>query len=271
MKYNYNGVDLFYEVKGCDNGEAVAFFNGVMASTNSWYGCIPPLEKLGYKCILHDFKGQMRSDKPATSDSTYSFEQHAIEAKALFDHLGVTSVNIIGTSYGGEVGMKFASMYPDMVKTLIVIDSVSELDPVCEGFVVGWKALCDTHDGEKFFWGMMPSIYGAEFISNNMDMLTARAKATGSVDPAYLVGQKILYDTFVNDVYMTDQLHKIVCPTLVICGQDDILKPPKFSDIIYRNITNCEYVIFPHCGHVTIFEQQETLNTNIVGFLTKNK
>ncbi len=271
MYYNHNGVELFYEVKGSQDGEVVAFFNGVMASTSSWYGCVEPLEKLGYCCLLHDFKGQMRSSKPEPTDSTYSFEQHAIEAKGLFDHLGVTKVNIIGTSYGGEVGMKFASMYPEMVKTLIVIDSVSELDAVCKGFVVGWKLLCDTMDGEKFFWGMMPSIYGAEFIENNMDMLTARAKAMGNIDTSYLVGQKILYDTFASDVYMTDQLHKIVCPTLVICGQDDILKPPKFSDIIHSNIANSEYVIFPHCGHVTIFEQQQLLNTNIVGFLTKNK
>ncbi|MBR5970747.1 MAG: hypothetical protein IK016_10460 [Lachnospiraceae bacterium] len=43
--------------------------------------------------------------------------------------------------------------------------------PVLEGFVLGWKTLCDTGDGEVFFRGMMPSIYGPEFIQKNREML----------------------------------------------------------------------------------------------------
>lgn len=60
-----NGIKLFYEVKGNpDCKETVAFFNGVMASTSSWAYQVPVFEKLGYRIILHDFKGQTLSDKP---------------------------------------------------------------------------------------------------------------------------------------------------------------------------------------------------------------
>lgn len=65
MQFEIDGVKLFYEVKGNENSEtAVAFFNGVMATTNSWYGMLPGFEKLGFKIVLHDFMGQMKSDKP---------------------------------------------------------------------------------------------------------------------------------------------------------------------------------------------------------------
>ena len=272
MKFDCNGVNLFYEVKGDEKStEVVAFFNGVMASTSSWYGCVPTLEKAGFKVVLHDFKGQMKSDKPVPEKGIYSFEEHAREAKQLFDSLGITKVTLVGTSYGGEVSMKFASMYPEMMKTLIIIDSVSEADEVCKNFVLSWKTLCDCYDGEKFFYGMAPSIYGPDYYAKNKELLDNRAKATKAVDNSYFDGQKILYDTFAQDVYMTDQLHKITCPTLIICGQDDILKPQRLSEIIYQNIKNSEFVIFPHCGHVTIFEQQETLNTNILGFVMKHR
>ena len=142
---------------------------------------------------------------------------------------------------------------------------------MCKNFVESWKVLCDCGDGEKFFYGMAPSIYGPEFMEKNKELLAKRAIATKNIDKSYFVGQKILYDTFAQDVYMTDELSKITCPTLIICGEQDILKPPKFSDIMHKNIKNSEYVIFPHCGHVTIFEQQETLNTNILGFVMKHK
>ena len=115
----------------------------------------------------------------------------------------------MGTSYGGEAAMKFAFLYPEMTRSISVIDSVSELDEVCKGFVVGWKVLCDTGDGETFFWGMAPSIYGPEFLANNQEMLAGRAKAIKDNPNGYLEGQKTLYDTFAQDVYMTDELSKI--------------------------------------------------------------
>ena len=157
-----------------------------------------------------------------------------------------------------------------MVKTISVIDSVSELDPVLEGFVLGWKILCDTGDGETFFWGMVPSIYGPKFVADNKEMLAARAKAIKANPNGYLEGQKVLYDTFAQDVYMTDELKQIQCPALILCGTEDILKPPKFSQILADNIPNAEYILLPNCGHVSIFEKPGELQSAISGFVLKN-
>lgn len=263
-----NGVNLYYEVKGDPEGkETIAFFNGVMASTSSWALLYPVFERMGFRIILHDFKGQLKSDKPA---GPYTFAQHCAEAKALFEHLGVRQLHLVGTSYGGEAAMKFALLYPEMVKTISVIDSVSELDPVLRGFVLGWKILCDTGDGETFFWGMAPSIYGPEFLARHQEMLAGRAKAIKENPNGYLEGQKVLYDTFASDVYMTDALPAIRCPALILCGTQDILKPPKFSQIIADAIPNAEYLTIPDCGHVSIFEKPKELESAILGFVLKN-
>ena len=41
MQFEIDGVKLFYEVRGNQNSDvAIAFFNGVMATTNSWYGML---------------------------------------------------------------------------------------------------------------------------------------------------------------------------------------------------------------------------------------
>lgn len=267
-EFNYKGTKIYYEIKGDPNGkETVAFLNGVMASTTSWALLYPIFERFGFRIILHDFKGQLKSDKP---EGPYTFAQHCAEAKALFESLGVEKLHLIGTSYGGEAAMKFAILYPDMVKSISVIDSVSELDSVLSGFVLGWKILCDTGDGERFFWGMAPSIYGPHFIEKNGEMLAERAKAIKSNPNGYLEGQKILYDTFANDVYMTDELGKIKCPALIMCGQDDILKPQRFSKIMADNIPDSEFMVIPDCGHVSIFEKPKELQSAIFGFIMKH-
>lgn len=261
-------ISLYYEEHGNPEGkETVVFMNGVMASANSWSVLWPVFEKAGFRVIAHDFKGQLRSSKPA---GPYTFAQHSEETKALLDYLHVEKAHFVGTSYGGEVAMKFAAMYPEMTESISVIDSVSELDPVCKGFVASWKVLCDTGDAETFFWGMLPSIYGAEFIENNMEMLSARAAAMKAVPADYLEGQKILYDTFADDVYMTDELPKIQCPALIICAENDILKPPKFSKIMADNIPNSEYITIPGAAHVVFLEKTREVETAIFGFIMKH-
>ena len=265
--FNYNGIDLFYEVKGDMNtSKTVVFFNGVMATTNSWDAYWPLFVKMGYKVVLHDFKGQLKSDKPS---GPYTFKEHCQEAKALLEYLNISNPHIVGTSYGGEIAMKYAMLYPENTQSITLIDSVSELDTVLIKFVNSWSDLCDLGDGEKFFWGMLPSIYGEDYIKANEAFLERRAKGMNTLPQSYFDGQKILYDTFINEVTMTHELHKIQCPTLVICGEDDILKKPKFSRIIASNIPHAEFMLIPNCGHVAIFEKPEELKSAILGFVLK--
>lgn len=266
--FNVNGVNLYYEVKGdLTSSKVVAFFNGVMASTSSWDLIWPIFEKLGYKIILHDFKGQLKSDKP---NGPYTFDEHCSEANALFEYLEVDQVHLIGTSYGGEIAMKFAMNYPERTRSISVIDSVSELDAVIIQFLKGWSALCDQNDGKAFFYGMMPSIYGPKYIEKELDFLTKRAEASAKLPQSYFEGQKILYQTFLNHTTMTDSLHKIKCPALILCGEEDLLKRPKFSKIIADNIPNSELFMIPDCGHVAIFEKPEELKSVLAGFVVKN-
>lgn len=261
-------VELYYEIHGDPNGrETIAFLNGVMASVSSWALLYPVFERAGFRVILHDFKGQLRSSKPA---GPYSFAQHCAEAKVLFEHLGVKKLHLVGTSYGGEVAMKFAVLYPEMTQTISVIDSLSELDEVCKGFVAGWKALCGTGDGEAFFWGMAPSIYGPDFLANNQEVLAKLAASVKAASNGYLEGQKTLYDTFIQDVDMTGELPRIQCPALILCGERDILKPPRFSQIMADAIPNSEFVTLPNCGHVAIFEKPGELESAVFGFVMKH-
>ena len=266
--FNYEGINLFYEELGNPDGKvAIGFLNGVMASTSSWGFICPVFEKLGYRIILHDFMGQLKSDKP---DRTYSFDEHCMQAKALYESLGITKIHLIGTSYGGEAAMRFAMMYPEMTETISIIDSASELTPVMKGFLESWKTLCDIGDGEIFFNGMVPSIYGNEFIEKNQELLSSRAAAIKDNPNGYLEGQKHLYDTFKEDLYMTDRLHEISCPALILCGTEDILKPPACAQLLADNIPNAEYVLIPGSGHVTIFERHRELTSAILGFITKH-
>ncbi|HCL55594.1 MAG TPA: alpha/beta hydrolase [Spirochaetia bacterium] len=263
-----NGVKLFYQLKGNQESKnTLVFLNGVMASTGSWENQYRFFEKMDFKILLHDFRGQLMSDKP---EGEYSFKQHADDLIALMDELKIDKAHLIGTSYGGEVAMKTAVLYPERVNTASVIDSVSELDELLVQAINLWKILAEQGDVEKFYRGMIPSIYGNAFVEQNKENLEKKALEMKSLSKEYLSGQISLYNTFLNDVDMTDELDRINAPLLVVCGQEDSLKRPKFSKIIADKVKNSEYALIPDCGHVTIYEKPDVLNSLLLGFILKN-
>lgn len=261
-----NGVKLYYEEKGNSNAkETVVFINGVMASANSWEMQLSVFEK-HFKVIVFDLKGQLLSEKPV---GPYTFKDHAMETIGLLEALNINNAHFIGTSYGGEVALRLAIDFPEQVKSISIIDSVSELDEVLKLFVQGWKSAALEGNIENFYWGMAPTIYHNDFLVSHMDILKERAIALKKAPKDYFIGQIYLYDTFLEDVTITDELYKIKCPTLIVCGEQDILKPRKFSEIIAQNISGSEFAIIPNCGHVTIFEKPDVLNSLLLGFVVK--
>jgi 3-oxoadipate enol-lactonase len=264
-----SGKKLYYEIINKDGEKGTIFFlNGVMASASSWRNQSIALEKEGYKMVSHDFIGQLLSDN---IDGEYTFLKHSNDLFELVSFLNEKNIHLVGTSYGGEVAMKFASMYPELVQSITVIDSVSELDDTLEDSVNNWIELASTYDGEEFFKGMLPSIYGKTYINNNKELLNNRAIAMKGIPKSYYDGQISLYKTFINDVYMTDILRDIKCPSLVVVGEEDTLKPIKFSKIIADNIIDSKLVTIPDCGHVTIYEKPTELNNYIIDFLNTLK
>jgi pimeloyl-ACP methyl ester carboxylesterase len=69
---------------------------------------------------------------------------------------------------------------------------------------------------------------------------------------------------------ITDRLPGIAAPTLVVCGEADVLKPVSYSRLIASRIPQAEFLVVPDAGHAVIIERAETVNTALLGFLAKH-
>ncbi len=263
-----NGINIYYEEKGDPGSDTALFFlNGVMASTGSWDLMLPVFEKAGFRIILHDFRAQLKSGKP---EQTPKFDEHVEDLRGLMNHLGISRASFIGTSYGGEVFMYFAVKYPQMCSSGVIIDSVSELSPLLEAAVGSWLTAAELGNGEAFYNIMLPWLYSSSYLKNNHDFLMQRGCQMNSLPSEYFSGQADLYRTFLT-VDITSKLHGITAPVLVLCGKEDILKPPYFSEIIADSIPSGELILIPDCGHVAIFEKAHELNELIMGFYERKR
>ena len=265
----YRRVDdarLYYEWTPGDPERTVVFLNGVMTTTSSWELYTPLWAGGGWGVLLHDFRGQLQSDKPP---GPYTFRRHVDDLVTLLDSLGIGAVHLVGTSYGGEVALHVAVEHPGRVRSLAVIDSASEIDALLEAFIRSWLLLCRRETAREFYWTAIPSLYSSGFLQANRGFLEERLESFTALPEEYFTGQRSLYETFLA-LNLTARLPEITSPTLVVCGEEDVLKPPRFSRLIAGRVPRSELVLLPRCGHVAIFEEPEALKSLLFGFTMKH-
>jgi pimeloyl-ACP methyl ester carboxylesterase len=111
-----NDVELEYEVRGA--GEPVLLIDMVIAD------CFVPL--LSERALAHNYQ-LIRYHKRGWCGSTHtappvSIGQHAADAAALLEHLGVPRAHIAGHSTGASIGAQLALDRPEKVHTLTLLE-----------------------------------------------------------------------------------------------------------------------------------------------------
>ena len=196
----------------------------------------------------------------------YTMELHADDLAALLDVLGIERAHIGGTSYGAEISMVFALKHADRTRSLIVASAASQVDPVLEGLIGTWISAARARDPEMLFQVVYPLTFSEEWLGANQDALELARERYRELDMDAFLELLLCF----SQLDITSELHKITAPTLVVVGEDDALKPRKYSEIIFREIQNAEYAVIPHAGHAVMWEQADVFNSLLLGFLAKH-
>ena len=118
-----NSLNFYYETHG--EGEALVFIHGLGSSTQDWERQLDYFSSR-YQVILFDVRGHGQTDKPP---GPYSVPLFAQDLAGLLDTLGIPAAHICGISMGGMIAFQMAVYYPEMVKTLTVVNSGADLVP----------------------------------------------------------------------------------------------------------------------------------------------
>jgi 3-oxoadipate enol-lactonase len=260
-KVTANGIELYYELHGPSDAGVLVLSNGVLMSTASWAYQTPVLSQ-HYRLLLYDCRGMWQSEHPP---GPYSMDMHADDLAALLDALGIERAHIGGISYGAEISMVFGLRYPERTRSLILSSAVSQVDRMLEGIMDSWIAAVKAKDPEMFFRVSYPTNFSEAWIAANPQALDAARERYETLD----------YDAFLelllsfSRLDVTDELHTVEASTLVIVGEEDILKPRKYAEIIVDEITSAEFAVVPHAAHAVLWERPGVFNSLILGFLAK--
>ena len=251
-----NGLEIAYERAG--EGRPLVFVHGAAVDGRMWQ---PQLAALAneFTVVAWDEPGAGRSsDVPAD----FGLPDYANCLAALIEEVELGPAHVAGLSWGGTVVLELYRHHPELVATLILIDTYAgwkgslpedevraRLDGLRQMLAVPDDQLDPTLPG--WFAGDPP----AEFVPLLEEM--AADVRPESLRHALLV---------MAEADQRDLLRHITVPTLLIWGEQDVRSPLSVARRFERAIPATTLVVIPDCGHVSNLEQPERVNEAVRKF-----
>lgn len=243
------GGPLAYRLDG--SGEPLLLLNGGMMSYGAWDPLVPPLAAR-YQVLRCDLRGQLRSPGTPPSD----LAGHADELVALLDHLGVERCHVVGTSFGGLVGIALAALHPGRVRSLVAVTvgdhatpelarGMGQLDEACQLVLDGGSP---ARLGEL----MAAFFYSPAFVAANREAFSARTAQLAQLPRGWWEGLSGLLRTRFD---LRPLLPRVACPTLVMAAAQDIVFLPERGRAAADAIPGARFELVPDSAHVLIQEQ----------------
>lgn len=233
--YNIRGFRMYCETYG--SGESLLLIHGNGQSISAFVKQIPYFSKK-YKVIIADSRAHGKSvDK---SDSL-SYEMMADDYSALLSAMKIDSVNVIGWSDGGVIGLLLAIRHPEKIKKLVITGANIQPDSTA----ISSDILKKTTKTYNMF----------------VDMFKEERPKTSLDSTVYKYIRLLIEQPHIS----LNELHKIYIPTLVIGGDQDVIKP-RHTMTIFENISNANLWILPNSGHSTLVRYAEEFNDKVNAF-----
>jgi pimeloyl-ACP methyl ester carboxylesterase len=223
---NAGDAKIYYEVYG--QGEPfVLLHGGVYGYIDEFEPFINRLsEKFQVICIATRGHG-----KSEIGTEPFSYKQRAEDACKVIRSITKDSVTMLGFSDGGFSALKFASIYPDVVKKLIVIGVADKPnDPSAKKFDYSVEGLMK---------------YDSVFFSNRLKLMPEPARWAECLSK--------LNKMYNEDPVSNETFEKIKCPVLVMSGDRDSYNSVETVVRCAKAIRGSSLSIIPGCHHVVFF------------------
>ncbi|MFQ5998640.1 MAG: alpha/beta fold hydrolase [Candidatus Bathyarchaeia archaeon] len=259
------GIEMYYEVTG--KGDPLILIMGTGIDHSFWAKQIPEFS-LHYACITPDNRGTGQSDKPEGEWTVHTFAE---DVRALMDEVGIDRAHVGGLSLGGAITLDFGISFPERVKSLILYNTWARTDPYLALEFETAKYLAELGDREKYLNFTLWRIFSRSFATaENISQLKKKSLEYPFPTPLKMVVKHWEAD-LKHDVL--GRLNEIALPTLIITGEQDIVLPAYYSEVIRERIPHAEYCCLKGDGssHLQIMERTQEINTLTLKFLQKQE
>jgi pimeloyl-ACP methyl ester carboxylesterase len=168
-------------------------------------------------------------------------------------------VVLCGHSMGGAIALRYALLYPEELKGLILMGTGAKLR-VHPDYLEQCREPGDNYSHwmehqKGFFKGVESDIY---------QVLLQRAREIG---PEVELNDLLSC----NEFNVMEEVHQIQLPTAIICGSEDDMTPVKYSHYLAQQINGADEDVVPGASHFVQLQKYQQVNAKIEGFLARLK
>ncbi len=242
-----NGHHVHFEQYGPENGPAVVLLHHGLGSVKAWQAQIPDLTTAGYRVIACDRWGYGGSDAREGLDLP-TFEADVDDLVQILDKLGIRHAALVGHSDGGTLALYFAAQQSDIVKCLICIAAHIYVEPKMEE---GIQWVRQAFESDEHFQRGLYNAHGDKYETVFWNWYNGWNRM-GNLDWE-----------------MNPILHQIMCPTLIIQGDEDEHATLKHAKDIADQICGSELWLVHEVGHMLPQKIPAIFNARIIEFINR--
>ncbi|TNC25070.1 alpha/beta fold hydrolase [Amycolatopsis alkalitolerans] len=208
------------------------------------------------RVISFDHRGHGESPSPA---GPYTLADLVTDTVTLLDSLSVESVDVVGVSLGGTVGLALAADHPDRVRSLVTINS-----PVFADEPEFWRrrAIAVRRDGMTVASnGLLSRWYSPAAAATPSMLVASTVSGVDRLDPEGYAG----CCEAIAGTDLRDRIGEVRCPVLVVDGLADAVVPAHHAELIAATVPGARRVRLPGAGHLLTQEGPDELHELLTG------
>lgn len=238
-----------------------------------------PLAALGddrLQVVLYDQLGSGRSDVPG-SDHVWTVAGFVSEFGEMAERIGGGSVNLLGHSWGGQLGLECALARPDLIRSLVLASTLARTATAIAGYEeilaavppalrAELTAMTFDADDDSPAGRALLELYAThirrshpfdlerscrEFVAEVVPVI----EDTGPAYTAMWGANEFVPTEVLRDWDVSDRLGEISIPTLVVCGAHDMVVPACSREIV-AGIAGSQWLVLGQSSHM-IFHEAE--------------
>lgn len=244
-----DGVQLHYTVDGC--GSPLILMHG-WGCNHETVASIAAVASKTHKVYNVDFPGFGDSPEPS---AVWGVEEYTRLIEQMARRLGIDNPVLIGHSFGGRVGILYASR--NSVDKLILVDAAGvkpRRSPKYYYKVYSFKAMKR----------LMKLIYGSQRAEEKIERQRARRGSSDYASSTPMM--RSILSKVVNED-LKNCMPEIKAPTLLVWGENDTATPMRDARIMERLIPDAGLVSFPGCGHYSFLDNPRQFAAVLESFL----
>ena len=259
-----NGVKTYVEDEG--KGKETLIFGHSMLFNLRMFDQQVELLSEHYRCIRYDFRGHGKTDGPFDG---YDLDTLTEDFATLVNTLNCGPCHFVGFSMGGMVAMRAAIQFPELIKSLILIDTSSDPEPKSGMLRNTAMLVVAKHIGlAPLAPKVMSMFFGKAFLTD-----PKRKELYKEWKNHFVANKRPGIVKAVKGVLFREgishKISQIQQPTTILVGDKDELTDLSKAQLLNENIKDSVLKIIPRAGHMSPVEEPSLVNQAIQEHLNR--